>query len=88
MKVIETHEIGKDFEYCGKGSIDVVVKDDNDKLLGSAEIIAGEPEDAVFYRDLGGAYSIVKLMRIAYEAGKNGESFNYEFVDYSEEEDD
>jgi hypothetical protein len=87
MKVIETHAIGVEFdEYCGKGSISLEVQDGDGRILGGLEIMAGEPEDAVFFRDLNGAYKIEKLMRLAYEAGKNGEEYNYEFINEDEEE--
>lgn len=87
MKLIERHDIGKGYdEYHGKGSIGIELQDNSGKLLGALTICAGEPEDAVFFRDLDGAYSIAKLLKIAYEAGKNGEDYNYEFIDESEEE--
>ena len=35
----------------------------------------GEPEDNTLSRDLGFVYQIVPLMKLAYEAGKNGEDF-------------
>ncbi|OMD02535.1 hypothetical protein [Paenibacillus odorifer] len=54
------------------------------KLVAGAEICAGEPEDAVFFRDLNGAYSIMALAKAAYEAGKRGETLEYEFIDESE----
>lgn len=44
----------------------------------------GEPEDANLARDFGDCFSIVDLMRLAYEAGKKGE----EFVETSSEEDE
>lgn len=36
------------------------------------------PEDATFNRDLSFVYSIPALMKMAYEAGKNGEEFSVE----------
>ncbi|MCU6709313.1 hypothetical protein M6D81_11405 [Paenibacillus sp. J5C_2022] len=73
MKITETHDIGDfdAYEYCGKGSLTVTVEDDagNSKVV---DIMAGEPEDAVFYRDLNGAYSIAAAIKLAYEAGKRG----------------
>ena len=48
------------------------------KVNGKERIRAGnggEPEDNVLYRDLSFVYDIVKLMREAFEAGKNGEEF-------------
>jgi hypothetical protein len=86
MKVTETHSIGKGYdEYGGKGSVSVEVVADNGEK-SSVTIYAGEPEDNVFFRDLSGALSIGKLVKAAYEAGKRGEPYEYEFVDESEEE--
>ncbi|AMQ66728.1 hypothetical protein FDG96_gp69 [Bacillus phage Mgbh1] len=44
------------------------------------------PEDAILERDLGFAYDIPDLMRKAYEAGRNGESFEVIEVDAEEED--
>lgn len=86
MKVIETHDIGTEYdEYGGKGSLTVTVEDDAG-IRKSVDICAGEPEDAVFFRDLNGAYSIADLVKFAYAAGKRGEDYVYEFVNESEEE--
>jgi hypothetical protein len=87
LKITETHNIGAGgYEYEGKGSITVIVVDDigNRKIV---DISAGEPEDAVFFRDLNGAYSISDAIKLAYEAGKRGEPLEYELIDESEEDD-
>lgn len=39
---------------------------------------AGEPEDMTLRRDLSDAWSVPRLMKAAYEAGKQGESFEFE----------
>ena len=85
MKIVETHNIGTDYEYEGKGSVEVTVTDDagNKKSVG---IYAGEPEDAVFFRDLDGVFSIADAIKLAYEAGKRGEELEYVFIDESEGE--
>lgn len=44
------------------------------------EFLDGEPEDANLSRDFGDCYLIPSLMRKAYEAGKNGESFELEEI--------
>lgn len=86
MKIVETHDIGEDFdEYCGKGSIEVKVTDDTGRSV-CVDIMAGEPEDAVFFRDLNGAYSIADAVKLAYEAGKRGEALEYVFVNENEKE--
>lgn len=87
MKVIETRSIGTDYdEYYGKGSLSITLEDAEGKRLAGATICAGEPEDAVFYRDLDGAYSIADLVKAAYEAGKRGEPYEYEFIDENGED--
>lgn len=86
MKLTETHNIGTGWdEYNGKGSLEVTVETADGKRK-SACICAGEPEDAVFFRDLDGAYSIADLVKMAYEAGKRGEELEYVFIDENEEE--
>lgn len=86
MKIVETHDIGEDFdEYCGKGSIEVKVTDDTGRSV-NVDIMAGEPEDAVFFRDLSGAYSIADAIKLAYEAGKRGEEMEYVFVNENDKE--
>lgn len=39
------------------------------------------PEDACFERDLVDSSDIVRFMEIAYEAGKNGEKLELEYID-------
>ncbi|MCY9532935.1 hypothetical protein M5X04_26865 [Paenibacillus alvei] len=83
MKLIETHYL---YEDGGKGSVNVALYDDEGKRIKGVTIRAGEPEDAVFFRDLDGAFNIVGLAQTAYEAGKRGEPLEYEFIDESEGE--
>lgn len=40
----------------------------------------GEPEDASLGRDYSDVYNIVNLMKEAFEAGKNGEEFEFEQI--------
>lgn len=46
-------------------------------INGKREIsfVDGEPEDNNLCRNFDGVYTIDRLMRMAYEAGKNGEDF-------------
>lgn len=84
MKITEYHDIDNSgYEYDGKGSLTVDVEDDAGNSV-SVEISAGEPEDAVFFRDLNGAYSIADAVKLAYEAGKRGEALEYVFVNEKE----
>ncbi|KAA8750177.1 hypothetical protein [Paenibacillus sp. UASWS1643] len=85
MKLTEWREVDENgYEYHGKGAITIKAEDDRGGSV-SLEIRAGEPEDAVFYRDLNGAYSISHAIRLAYEAGKRGETLEYELVKNEEE---
>lgn len=81
MKVIETHDVYEDYE---KGSVSVTLYNDEGKRIAGVDISAGEPEDNTFYRDLNGAYNIADLVKVAYEAGKRGEPYEYVFLDESE----
>lgn len=88
MKIVETHDIGTEFnEYYGKGSVSFsIVADNGEKEILS--IMAGEPEDACFNRDLNDVLSIGDALLMAYEAGKRGEDLDYEFIDENSEEDE
>jgi hypothetical protein len=44
-----------------------------------------EPEDAIIGRGLHSCVDIKDYMEKAYEAGKNGEAFEYEYVEGEEE---
>jgi hypothetical protein len=60
-------------EYGGDHSIDIRV--DTEEGTQQVSFWAGEPEDFSLTRDLNGAYSIKDLVKLAYEAGKNGEPY-------------
>ena len=69
MKVVTRYDEG---EYYGEYRDGYEIEVD-----GEVEIAVGmpEPEDCTLSRDLGFAFSIVPLMKRAWEAGKNGEEF-------------
>lgn len=52
----------------------------------SFSVSDGEPEDANLARDFNDCCSVSDLMRKAYDAGKNGESFEIEYEKLSEDE--
>lgn len=84
MKVIETHEFyNSDHSEASQVTVEVI-RDNGEK--DSVSIGEGEPEDMYLYRDLSGAFSIESLVRLAYEAGKSGEEFEYEFVEEKDED--
>lgn len=79
MKITTFYEDGEanDYEYDN-----FVLKAINDKGEHKTfSIGAGEPEDMYLFRDLSDALSVPDLMYMAYEAGKNGESFEVMEVD-------
>lgn len=78
MKIIETHEFyNSDHEGASQINIDLTTN------LGteSISIGEGEKEDMYLFRDLSDAYSIADMLKSAYKAGKNGEDFEYEFIE-------
>jgi len=79
MKVIETHEFyNSDHDDASEVTVKVIRDNGESKSVSIGE---GEPEDMYLFRDLGGAYSISDLVEMAYEAGKSGESFEYELIE-------
>jgi len=50
----------------------------------SFTVFDGEPEDATLARDFNDCWSIPGLMRVAFDAGKNGEDFEVENVNVDE----
>lgn len=75
MKVIQTTYIG---EY-GDNGISVEIRRDNGEGE-TVSFIEGEPEDMSLSRDLIDAYSLVNLVKMAYEAGKEKETINFEYL--------
>jgi ABC-type uncharacterized transport system fused permease/ATPase subunit len=46
-----------------------------------ASFYDGEPEDNSLGRNFNDVYKIVELMKLAYDAGKNGEDFSEEHIE-------
>ncbi|MFD1453259.1 hypothetical protein [Oceanobacillus sojae] len=86
MKIVETHDIHENdgYEDSGKGSLGIYVVNDDNETIAGATVRAGEPEDAVFFRDLSGAYDFIDVVKAAYQAGKDGVDIEFEFIDESE----
>lgn len=73
MKITETHCLG---EWDNTTSIEILMEnEDGDELR--FYLSEGEPEDMIFGRNLNDAYSIVKMLKFAYEAGKRDEKLEY-----------
>lgn len=58
-------------------SIEVTVNNETFSIMFKE----GEPEDNTLNRDLNDVYSISDLIELAYNAGKNGEEFEYHLED-------
>lgn len=69
-------------------SDNMVAFNDQGECVASEEVypLCECPEDATIERDLIGCKDIIKYMRIAYEAGKNGEEFIVNITEEDEEE--
>ncbi|MGF7045732.1 hypothetical protein J2T13_000192 [Paenibacillus sp. DS2015] len=80
MRIVETRNIDDD----GYGGMELSIATNDDK--GGVDFCAACdcPEDNTFHRDLKSALGIRRLLVLAYEAGKRGEDYEYEFVDESE----
>jgi hypothetical protein len=83
MKIKETHEFYNS-DHGDATNVTVVVETDNGEE-NSVSIGEGEKEDMYLFRDSSDAYSIVELIRMAYNAGKRGEEMNYEFIEERDE---
>jgi len=82
MKVTETHEFNNsDHGEVSQVTVEVITNDGKD----SVSIGEGEPEDMTLFRDLSDAYFISNLIQLAYQAGKNGEEFEYELIEEKED---
>ena len=75
MKIKEEHYLG---EYDNITSVEILLENEKGDRL-KFYLSEGEPEDMIFGRNLNGACFITKMLRVAYEAGKNGESLEYTF---------
>lgn len=74
MKIIVTKRYD---DYCGDGINIRLITNDSEKEI---DFIKGEPEDMCLSRDLSDVYSIPDLLVAAYNAGKNGETFEIENI--------
>lgn len=83
MKVIETHYYNNS-DHSEASGIEVEIYNAKG-VTCSVTIGEGEPEDMYLFRDLSDAYYISELIRIAYEEGKNGEDFEYELIEDSDD---
>ena len=83
MIVKTYHDDGAASDYERDNFILHAIDDSGNKKTFS--IGSGEPEDMYLFRDLSDALDVPELMEMAYNAGKNGESFKIVSVDKEEE---
>ena len=76
MKIVET--ITTDDDYRQTLTIEV----DGKGIFGVGD---GEPEDSNLSRDFSDCLIVTDLMKMAYEAGKNGEEWEYELIEENED---
>jgi hypothetical protein len=82
MRIVETRNI--DDDGYGTAELFVATNEDIGGIVFSAACDC--PEDNTFHRDLKSVLSIRRLLVLAYEAGKRGEDYEYEYVDESDKE--
>ena len=80
MKIVvsiltEAASAERDYSQCLKIEID-----------GKQEFMAsdGDPEDSTLSRNFSDCHGIISMIKRAYDAGKNGESFEYEAIEVDE----
>jgi len=83
MRVVETHKFNNS-DHGEVSQVTVIVETES-AGSDSVSIGEGEPEDMTLFRDLSDAFSISDLISMAYQAGKNGEEFEYELIEEKEE---
>lgn len=76
MKLTEIHEFYNSDHDDASNVIIEIIRDNLETLRIS--IGEGEPEDMYLFRDLSDVYSITDLIKMAYDAGKAGEDYEYE----------
>ncbi len=69
MEVKQIHRVLED-GYEDRAWLEISIDGEEIFSIGS-----GEPEDMSLGRDLKSAWNVLPMMRLAYQAGKNGEPF-------------
>lgn len=80
MKIILTTRF--DSDYCQSQQMYI-----DDKQVWKARDLAQDcPEDATLSRDMTNGNEIIELMKVAYEAGKQGDELSVEFEEVANED--
>jgi len=74
MKVLNTQGIDEDSELFILDKLEVTYGDEST----SYNVVEDAPEDMTFGRSLQDCGSIMEMIRMAYEAGKNGHELTFE----------
>lgn len=83
MKLTEIHEFYNSYHDDASNIIIEIIRDNEETL--EISLGEGEPEDMYLFRDLNDVYSISDLIKMAYDAGKAGEDFEYEVLEERDE---
>jgi hypothetical protein len=83
MKLIEIHEFYNSYHDDASNIIIELIRDNGETM--EISIGEGEPEDMYLFRDLSDVYQITDLIKMAYDAGKVGEDYDYEAFEEKEE---
>lgn len=74
--MIEVKQYTK-FDEEGNGEVTINIYRD-EKIVKGLSFVDGETEDNTLSRNFDGVFSILRYMKLAYEAGKNGEEMTFE----------
>jgi len=79
MKVIEKFKeaTAPYYDNAGPWTLEIETESGIKKSISFNE---GEPEDMSFGRDLSDVFNISDLVKAAYEAGKAGEEYHFEYI--------
>jgi len=72
MKIKLTRQIDSDYRQKQEMFVG------EEKVWGASDLAQDCPEDATLDRDMTNGLEIIDLMRLSFEAGKNGEDFIFE----------
>jgi len=84
MKIVERFKEATAPYYDNGGPWELEIDFDNGEK-GAISFHEGEPEDMSFGRELSDVFKITNIVKAAYEAGKRGEEFNYEYIEEKDE---
>ena len=84
MKITEVHKFYNSDHDDASNVIIELTRDTGETM--EISIGEGEPEDMYLFRNLSGVYLIADLIKMAYDAGKAGEEYEYEAFEEKDED--